>query len=110
MNLNSDAFEMIKLGIKTIEMRLYDKNRKNILQGDYINFINTNSNSSQLKVKVKKLYKYNNFEELYKEFNKINLGYREHEISHYTDMEQYYSKEKIKKYGVIGIEIELTNK
>lgn len=109
MNLNTDALEMIQLGIKTIEMRLYDENRQRILKGDYINFINTSNDNSQLKVKVKEIYRYNNFEELYKEFDKTKLGYRADEISHYTDMEQYYSKEEIKKYGVIGIEVEVIN-
>lgn len=109
MNLNPDALKMIQLGTKTIEMRLYDENRQRILKGDYINFISTSNDNNQLKVKVKELYIYNNFKELYKEFDKIKLGYREDENSHYTDMEQYYSKENIKKYGVVGIVVEVIN-
>lgn len=68
------------------------------------------NDNKQLEVKVIDIYRYNNFEELYKEFNKVKLGYREDEIAHYTDMEQYYSKEDIDKYGVIGIELEVVNK
>ncbi|EPB8168112.1 ASCH domain-containing protein [Clostridium perfringens] len=109
MNLSPDSFEMIEIGTKTIEMRLYDEKRKKISKGDYINFISTMNNKKQLEVKVIEIYKYNNFEELYKEFNKVKLGYREDEIAHYTDMEQYYSKEDIAKYGVIGIELEVKN-
>ena len=45
------------------------------------------------------------FFELYNAFDKISLGYREEENANPRDMEQYYSKEKIKKYGVVGIEI-----
>ncbi|MDK0714995.1 ASCH domain-containing protein [Clostridium perfringens] len=107
MNLSPDSFEMIEIGTKTIEMRLYDEKRKKISKGDYINFISTMNPNKQLEVKVIEIYKYNNFEELYKEFNKVKLGYREDEIVHYTDMEQYYSKEDIDKYGVIGIEVEV---
>lgn len=109
MGLNPDALEMIKVGTKTIEMRLYDENRKQILKGDHIIFINTTNEDDKLKVKVKELYRYNNFEELYKKFDKIKLGYRENEVANYTDMEQYYSRENIKKYGVIGIEVEVIN-
>ncbi len=109
MNLSPDSFEMIEIGTKTIEMRLYDEKRKKISKGDYINFISTINHKKQLEVKVKEVYRYNDFEELYKEFNKVKLGYREEEIAHYTDMEQYYSKEDIAKYGVIGIEVELIN-
>lgn len=107
MGLNPDALKMMGLGTKTIEMRLYDENGQRISKGDYIDFISTNNEGNKLKVKVKELYRYNNFEELYVEFDKTKLGYREDEIAHYTDMEQYYSKEKIKQYGVIGIEVEV---
>lgn len=109
MYLNPDALEMIQLGTKTIEMRLYDENRQQILKGDYINFTSTSNDNKRLKVKVKELYRYNNFAELYKEFDKTKLGYKEDEISHYTDMERYYSQEKINKYGVIGIEVDVIN-
>ena len=39
----------------------------------------------------------------------MKLGYKEDEIAHYSDMEEYYSKENINKYGVIGIEVEPLN-
>ena len=44
MNLSPDSFEMIEVGIKTREMRLYDEKRKKISKGDYINFISTMNN------------------------------------------------------------------
>ncbi|WP_442952443.1 ASCH domain-containing protein [Paraclostridium sp. AKS73] len=40
MTLNNDCFTLIKNGMKTIEMRLYDEKRKTVLKGDYITFIN----------------------------------------------------------------------
>ena len=46
-----------------------------------------------------------NFEELYKHFDKISLGYAEDEIADPKDMEQYYPQDKQEKYGVLGIEI-----
>ena len=109
MNLNPDALEMIKIGTKIIEMRLYDEKRKQISKDDCIKFISTIKANNQLKVKLKELYIYKNFEELYKEFDKMKLGYKEDEIAYYSDMEEYYSKENINKYGVIGIEVEPLN-
>ena len=42
MNLSPDSFEMIEIGTKTIEMKLYlMRNRKKISKGDYIKFIST---------------------------------------------------------------------
>ena len=58
-------------------------------------------------IKVIKLYKFDNFEELYKHFDKISLGYAEDEIADPKDMEQYYPQDKQEKYGVLGIEIEV---
>ena len=51
------------------------------------------------------LYKYPSFEELYKHFDKVSMGYKEDEIASFKDMEKYYSKEEQEKYGVVGIKI-----
>lgn len=106
MGLNPEALLLIKNGTKTIEMRLYDKKRQAIKKKDYIIFIDTEKNKNKLKVIVKNMYVYENFEELYKEFNKIILGYKEDEVAYASDMEKYYSTEYIKKYGVVAIEVE----
>ena len=39
MRLNKEPFEMIKSGMKTIELRLYDEKRKLLRIGDEIEFI-----------------------------------------------------------------------
>ena len=46
-----------------------------------------------------------NFDELYKYFDKISMGYDINDIANPKDMEKYYSKEEQDKYGVIGIEV-----
>lgn len=106
MKLNKEPYEAVSAGTKTIEMRLNDEKRKKINVGDIIEFTNV-VNSKKVKVEVVALHKEKSFEELYKKFNKISLGYAEHEIALYTDMEQYYLKAEIEKYGVVGIEIKL---
>jgi len=106
MNLNDGPFNNIKSGFKTIEMRLYDEKRRMINDGDIIEFTNRITNE-KISTKVIKLYIFNNFEELYKQFDKISLGYKENEIASPNDMNIYYSKEAQEKYGVVGIEIKL---
>ena len=106
MNLYNEPFNLIKQGTKTIELRLYDEKRQKILINDIIKFINLDNNET-LSVKVKNLYKYKNFESLYKDFDKASLGYKENETASYKDMEVYYKIEDIEKYGVVGIEIQL---
>lgn len=93
-----------KNGTKTIELRLNDEKRKLLTVGDYIEFTNRVTNEKLL-VEVIDLFKYNSFEELYKHFNKIEMGYSINEEANPKDMENYYSKEEQEKYGVLGIEI-----
>lgn len=109
MKLNNEPFECIKNGTKTIELRLNDEKRKLLTVGDYIEFTNRVTNEKLL-VKVIDLFKYNSFEELYKHFNKIEMGYSINEEANPKDMENYYSKEEQEKYGVLGIKIKKLTK
>ena len=106
MNLHPGPFGLIKSGRKDIEMRLYDERRKDIKIGDSIVFTN-NVTLEKLTVEVINLYRFNNFEELYNHFDKARLGYRDDENANPKDMEQYYSLDKILRYGVLAIEIKL---
>ena len=106
MNLNPEPFDLIKHGHKDVEMRLYDERRKGIKVGDEILFTN-NITFEKMTVKVINLYRFKDFEELYSYFDKKRLGYKDEEFASPSDMEKYYSKDKIAQYGVLGIEIKL---
>ena len=105
MKLNNGPYNSIYYGKKDIEMRLYDEKRQLINANDIITFTN-NETMESFDTKVVSLHKYKSFDELYDKFDKLRLGYNEDEIAKPEDMEQYYSKEEIDKYGVVGIEIE----
>lgn len=104
MNLWDESFQKIKNKTKTIEMRLCDAKRSLIVVGDIIEFTNTKTDEI-LECVVTNLYKYESFNELYKHHNKISIGYEENEIANPSDMLVYYGAEKIKQYGVLGIEV-----
>ena len=106
MKLRTKYFDCIKNGSKRIELRLNDEKRKLLKEGDIIEFTNR-LNDETLLVIVEKLYKYNSFEELYNNLDKLSLGYGEDDVADPKDMEQYYSQEEQSKYGVVGIEIEV---
>ena len=106
MRLHNDPFNKIKAGTKTVELRLNDEKRQKIKIGDNIEFTSRVTGESIL-TEVINIYKYSSFEELYKHFDKIAMGYNENEIANPKDMEQYYSKEEQDKYGVLGIEIKI---
>lgn len=106
MNLQNKPFKLIKNGTKTIEMRLYDEKRQKIKIGDIIEF-NNNNTDELLQTKVIGIHRFKNFKELYNQFDKISIGYEEHETANPSDMSKYYTTEDILKYGVVGIEIKL---
>lgn len=106
MNLNNDPFQLIKNQTKTIEMRLYDEKRRMIAIGDRIIFKN-NKTEEIISVKVVNLFIYKDFFALYQEHDKVSIGYDANDIANPEDMYQYYSEERILKYGVVGIAIAL---
>ncbi len=106
MNLIPTAFVKIADGSKTIELRLNDEKRQQINVGDTIVFRCT-SIKGIIGAQVVKLHKFSDFEELYNALPLEKCGYTVAELdtAHYTDMEQYYTKEQIEKYGALGIEL-----
>lgn len=106
MKLNTEPFEMIKSGRKTIELRLFDEKRQKIKADDSIVFTETVT-GEKLSVKVEKLHRFDSFDALYKSLPLRKCGYTEETIINAkpSDMDEYYSAEEQKKYGVVGIEI-----
>lgn len=107
MNLEPSAFFKIANGSKTIELRLNDEKRQKINIGDRIEFHCSDINSV-IFAEVIKLHKFSDFEQLYKALPLEKCGYSKDDLktAHYTDMEKYYIKSQIKKYGALGIELQ----
>lgn len=109
MRLADSPYEMIKSGVKTFELRLYDEKRRALAVGDVISFERVGGGGECLSAKVVSLHVYHSFEELYRSLPLLSCGYREGEIesARYTDMYEYYTPDEESKWGVVGIEIEL---
>ena len=106
MNLVPSAFKKIEDGSKTIELRLNDAKRQRINVEDAVVF-NCSSTKDIIIAQVSGLHKFSDFEELYIALPLEKCGYTVAELdtAHYTDMEQYYTKDQIKNYGALGIEL-----
>ena len=104
MNLDNKPYNSIEEGTKTVELRLNDEKRQQLKVKDYIEFTNRET-SKKLLTEIIDLQKYSSFEELYKHFDKKDLGYDEDDVANPDDMEAFYSKEEQDKYGVVGIKI-----
>lgn len=106
MNLNPGPFESIKIGRKSVEMRLNDERRQGIRRGDFICFTHTVTNE-KMTVRVEDVFTYPSFFELYENHDKISIGYTEDEDADPSDMLEYYPAQKIEKYGALAIVISL---
>ena len=103
MKLNESPFERIKNGKKTIEFRLYDEKRQQIKIGDKIEFSKLPDLQEKLLVDVIELYRANTFENLFRKLYTDEDEINKKAISMY----KYYSLEKEKEYGVLGIKIKI---
>ena len=112
MKLQTAPFEMIASGTKTIELRLWDEKRRLIKVGDEIEFTNVQDKARVLRARVVNMHVFSSYEELYRELPLLKCGYTEENIATAapSDMDLYYTKEKQRQYGVVGIEIQLLNK
>lgn len=99
-----------------MDLKGYDKETGTITKTDderitwYNNWVNKEPDKyfayiydEKILVEIENLYHYPSFEELYKNFDKVEMGYDEENIADPKDMEEYYSPEEQSKYGVLGI-------
>ena len=109
MQLHEDPFLMVKEGTKTIELRLNDEKRRRIRVGDCITFLNRENSAQTLTARVVARYPCADFEELYANLPLEKCGYTAENVASASarDMDVYYTVEEQKKYGAVGIEIEV---
>ena len=108
MKLQPEYYNFILNGTKRIEIRLYDEKRQQIKIGDVIKFLKEPELNESFNAKVVGLLRYNSFEEMFKDFDISILADESMTKDELISvLEQFYTKEKQEKYGVLGIRIEL---
>ena len=103
------AFEMIKDGSVTIEAKLYNEMWQQIKIGDYIEYHCFRNSNRKIQTRVIALHRYTSFAELYNSLPQEKLGYELDETIDPYIMDETYSLEDQKKYGVVGIEMYCTD-
>lgn len=108
MKLQPEYFNFILNGTKRIEIRLNDETRQNIKLGDKIKFLKEPDLNESFEAQVIGLLRYNSFEEMFKDYDISILSDKSMTKEELISvLEQFYTKEKQEKYGVLGIRIEL---
>ena len=108
MKLQPEYFNFILNGTKRIEIRLNDEKRQNIKLGDKIKFLKEPDLNESFEAQVIGLLRYNSFKEMFKDYDISILSDKSMTKEELISvLEQFYTKEKQEKYGVLGIRIEL---
>lgn len=108
MKLQGEYYNYILNGTKRIEIRLYDEKRRKVKLGDTIKFLKEPNLKESFKAKVIGLLKYNTFEDMFKDFDISILADKSMTKEELLKaLEKFYSEDKQKEYGVLGIRIEL---
>ena len=106
MNLQQKYFDFIKNGTKRIELRLFDEKRQKIQLGDTIEF--SNNDGEKITAKVIGLLRYESFQELFNDFDISILADASMTKAELQNvLEEFYTPEKQKKYGVLGIRLKI---
>ena len=108
MKLNPKYFEYMKCGTKRIEMRLNDEKRQGLEIGDEIVFQKEPLMKEEILTKITELVFKDSFSELAESFDiSLYSDKSESKENFLKDLYKFYTKEKEKKYGVVGIRIEI---
>lgn len=104
VHLHPDVFEIVKQGIKDVEVRVNDEKRRKLHVGDTLIFLKRPLEDEQIVKKVKALEYYDNFKELveYYEMKRIYLENYTKEM-YLNEMARFYTQEEQDEYGVVAI-------
>jgi len=108
MHLDPRPFDLIKCGIKTVEIRLNDEKRRKIKVGDSVYFVRRSQRPQVLKVEVVALQSFASFDEVYSAYDSTALGFRGATLMEF--LENYYaiySDEKEYEFGVLAMQVKV---
>lgn len=107
-HLDEDVFEVVRLGIKNVEVRVNDLKRRKMKIGDEIIFLKRPLEEEKIITKITGLKVYDNFNELVKDYDIERLYLKEFSKKDFINLlERFYSMEEQENFGVVAIEFEV---
>lgn len=107
-HLDEDVFEVVKNGIKNVEVRVYDDKRKRMKIGDEIIFFKRPIEEEKIITKIVGLKTFKNFKDLVNEYDIERLYLDTFSKDDFVKLlGRFYSEEEQEKYGVVAIEFEV---
>ena len=107
-HLDEDVFEVVKKGIKNVEVRVYDEKRRKMKIGDEIIFLKRPLEEEKIITRIVDLKVFIDFNELVSKYNIERLYLNTFNKEEFINLlGRFYSKEEQEKYGVVAIEFEV---
>ena len=108
VHLHPEVFDIVKNGIKDVEIRVNDLKRRQLQVGDTLIFLKRPDEKEKIKATVKNLVYFSNFNEVvdYYEMKRIYLNNISKD-EYLSIMKKFYSDDEVLKFGVVGIEFML---
>ena len=104
VHLDNDVFEIVRKGIKDVEVRVNDEKRRKLKVGDTLVFLKRPLDDEEIRATVTALDYYDNFEELVKHYEMKRLYLESYTKEMWlNEMKRFYSNEEQTKYGVVAI-------
>lgn len=106
MRLADRPFELIKSGVKTVEVRLNDEKRRKLEEGQTIVFARASGAGETISAKIAALHRFGSFSELFHSELFPACGFGDMTPEAATEaMYEYYSTADELFYGVLAIEL-----
>ena len=103
-HLDSDVFEIVRMGKKDIEVRINDEKRRTLNVGDSLVFLKRPNDDEEIRAKVEKLEYYDFFEDLVDNYDMSRIYLSNYNKEEYlNEMKRFYTREEQEKYGVVAI-------
>lgn len=104
MKVQTKYYNLLKAGIKTVELRLWDEKRRHINVGDKITFSDLSDPTDTFVAKVIALHRASSFDKLCDIISPKQAGFTTKEEL-IQCLQEFYTPENQQKNGVVGIEI-----
>ncbi len=105
MTVQTKYYNLLKDGIKTVELRLFDEKRQKIKIGDKITFSDASNSNDNFEAEVIELHRANTFNDLFEKIDLKTTGESDPLVMIGT-LEKFYPNSKQLEHSVVGIEIE----
>lgn len=102
INVSKEEFKKIKKGKQTLIIRLNNEENQRIKKKDKVVI---RGRIDRFKKKVKETHTYPSLDDLINSVSKKQLGYKKKDVPNYDELVKDYSKEDIRRYGLLGIEL-----